>query len=437
MKKILILAYDYPPYPSVGGIRPSVWVKYFREFDVEPIVVTRQWSSNQVSSINYVLPGESPNVIHENTAYGKILKAPYKPSLSNKLLIRFGENRFGFIRKVLTGLLEILQYFLPVGTKRSLYKAADEFLKTEKVDVIVATADPFVLFHYANKLSKKHNIPWIADYRDPWSHYDERKGDFWFKFARNREKKIVQNAAHIISVSEMITDLVQDLVGKKPSSVFPNGFDPELIQKSAHVKQNKDVLTISHAGTIYDWHPLEQFLKAVNEWRITYTNFRVVFYGLNQIDRLEKCLEIMPELRANVSWTERIPNEEMIVHLRKSNATLMFNYYAYMGTKIFDYFAVNRQILLCFTNDPEANKLKDQFYHLERKYEQRQLQAEAIQQHGGGLCIENRAHLGEILRQLQQEFEQNHYIHCDAGNTEQYSRKYQVQQFAELIHTHF
>ncbi len=437
MKKVLILAYDYPPYPSVGGIRPSVWVKYFREYGVEPIVVTRQWSSNQVSAMNYVLPGETTEVIVETNAFGKILKAPYKPSLSNKLLIRYGENRFGLLRKALTGLLEIFQYFLPVGTKRSIYQAADDFLKTEKVDVIIATADPFVLFHYANKLSKKHGIPWVADYRDPWSHYEERKGDFWFKFARNREKAIVQNAAHLISVSEMITDLVQELTGKKSSSVLPNGFDPELIEKSVHIEQNRETLTIAHAGTIYDWHPLEQFLKAVNEWRSNYSNFSVIFYGLNQIDRLEKCLTELPELRSHISWTERIPNEEMIEHLRKSNVTLMFNYYAYMGTKIFDYFAVNRLMLLCFTNDSEANRLKEQFYHLETKHEQRQLQAEAIQQNGGGICVENAEHLLLILQELQQQFEQNHYIQCATTNTEQYSRKYQVQQLAELIHKNF
>ena len=36
MKKVLILAYDFPPYVSVGGLRPKAWLDYLSEFDVEP-----------------------------------------------------------------------------------------------------------------------------------------------------------------------------------------------------------------------------------------------------------------------------------------------------------------------------------------------------------------------------------------------------------------
>jgi len=41
MKRVLILAYDFPPYVSVGGLRPYAWYRYLHEFDVFPIVVTR------------------------------------------------------------------------------------------------------------------------------------------------------------------------------------------------------------------------------------------------------------------------------------------------------------------------------------------------------------------------------------------------------------
>ncbi len=34
MKRLLILAYDFPPYVSVGGLRPYAWYKYLKEFGV-------------------------------------------------------------------------------------------------------------------------------------------------------------------------------------------------------------------------------------------------------------------------------------------------------------------------------------------------------------------------------------------------------------------
>ena len=42
MKKVLILAYDFPPYVSAGGLRPYNWYLYLKEFGVEPVVITRQ-----------------------------------------------------------------------------------------------------------------------------------------------------------------------------------------------------------------------------------------------------------------------------------------------------------------------------------------------------------------------------------------------------------
>ena len=36
MKKVLIFAYDFPPYVSVGGLRPYSWYKYLKEYGIEP-----------------------------------------------------------------------------------------------------------------------------------------------------------------------------------------------------------------------------------------------------------------------------------------------------------------------------------------------------------------------------------------------------------------
>jgi len=45
MKKVLILAYDFPPYVSAGGLRPYYWYLYLKEFGVEPVVITWQWEN--------------------------------------------------------------------------------------------------------------------------------------------------------------------------------------------------------------------------------------------------------------------------------------------------------------------------------------------------------------------------------------------------------
>ncbi|MFQ3579049.1 MAG: hypothetical protein SNJ71_02780, partial [Bacteroidales bacterium] len=182
VKKVLILAYDFPPYVSVGGLRPFAWYKYLKSYDIYPIVVTRQWNNLHGNNLDYIIPSQSKDVIIENTEYGTIIKTPYKPTLSNSLLLKYGEKKAKFIRKLITGYFEIFQwFFLHVGSKKNIYIYAKQYLKNNKVDVIIATGEPFILFKYASTLSRLYSIPWIADYRDPWSSGLEYSKNYFLK----------------------------------------------------------------------------------------------------------------------------------------------------------------------------------------------------------------------------------------------------------------
>ena len=54
MKKILILAYDFPPYISVGGLRPKSWFDNLIDFNLQPYLITRNWSQNSESDFEYI-----------------------------------------------------------------------------------------------------------------------------------------------------------------------------------------------------------------------------------------------------------------------------------------------------------------------------------------------------------------------------------------------
>nr|MBP7389342.1 hypothetical protein [Chitinophagales bacterium] len=74
MVNVLILAYDFPPYVSVGGLRPHSWLKYFNEFGVYPIVVTRQWNNAYKNGLDYVAPGFSDNTVTEKNDKGTTIR---------------------------------------------------------------------------------------------------------------------------------------------------------------------------------------------------------------------------------------------------------------------------------------------------------------------------------------------------------------------------
>lgn len=438
MKKLLILAYDFPPYVSVGGLRPYNWFRYLKEYDIEPIVVTRQWGNVHGNHLDYIAAGDSDQDIVEESEFGTIIRTPYHPNFANRLMLKHGEKKHRIIRKSVSAYYEFAQFLAPVGPKAGLYEGARAYLKTQKVDAIIATGDPFVLFSYASKLSKEFGIPWIADYRDPWSHNEEHRKTFiQKKWNSYFEKKVVSTASHIRTVSKFVHSKIDQLVPDKPYSITPNGYDTMVIDKIKNIEQNKEQFCVSFVGTIYNWHPIESFLRGANQFVTEHPNakIRFKFYGTNLTEELTQMVnEQFPNLKNYVLITPKMQNHELLEKLAADNVMLLFNYYSYMGTKIFDYLGIRRKMIMCYENDAEANLLKQKFYSVDESgSESKQLQAELIHETNSGIIVKDSNHLQQVLQELYTEFEEKGFIACDSVGVENYSRKIQVERLAELV----
>ena len=149
MTKLLILAYDFPPYVSVGGLRPFSWYKYLYLNDVYPVVITRQWNNKYGNYLDYIAPGYSDSIDQEINSNGTLIKTPFQPNPANQILLKYGENKLSIIRKFISLFYMFAQYVLPVGNMQKIFSSADEYLKNNKVDCIIATV---ILSFYSNIL---------------------------------------------------------------------------------------------------------------------------------------------------------------------------------------------------------------------------------------------------------------------------------------------
>ena len=438
MKKVLSLVYDFPPYVSVGGLRPHNWYKYLKEFGVEPVIITRQWDNEYGNELDYIAPSKSKETIIEHSTSGTIYRSPYLPNLSNRILLKHGNHRFKIFRKIITAYYEFAQFFYVTGTKKELYSAAQDYLRENKVDAIIATGEPFVLFSFASKLSKEFNTPWIADYRDLWSQYgDVEKNTALKLFYRFFEKRIMRNVNQITTVSEFLEHKIQSLGIDKKFHLLPNGFDHELIDEVAQIEPKNDCLNIAFVGSIYEWHPWQSFIlnfcKYINEH--PKAELKVNFYGVSGKERIESfIMDNHPELKDYFTFTPRIPNREVLERLAENNVMLLFNYYSYMGTKIFDYLGVKRKIILCYSDDKEANRLKEKYYGIEEiEGISKTLQADLIAATKSGIVVKDAVHLSYVLDDLWQEFVEKGEIECNSIGVEKFSRKEQVEKLAGII----
>ena len=435
MKKILILAYDFPPYVSVGGLRPYAWHKYFRKFGLEPIVVTRQWDPVRQNALDYIAPSEFSTVITEETQWGIVVKAPYKPTVSNRLLLKYGASRFKLLRKTLTFLTECLQFVLPIGPKRPIYLAAKAFLLHNQVDFIIATGEPFILFKYAKDLSQTFNIPWIADYRDPWRNGLQQ--DLLRRTTGFFEPRILKHAAMVSTVSEWVKKRIFLHSADKPTLIIPNGFDADSVALVDSVAASND-LTFTFVGSFYPWHPLEAFIREMCRFMGENPNLPILmqFIGTNQNSLIKDCIQRYgEEVKNQFIIVDKIPNPQVLVKLRSSQCLVLFNYYENAGTKIYDYLAMKRKILFCFSEDPEADERMKNYYTSTWKEESGNLrpQQALLDKYKVGIIVPNAAALNSKLNELGEEFLRLGQLNCIDLDVSVFSRESQTGQLAEGI----
>lgn len=432
MKKLLILAYDFPPYVSVGGLRPYAWYRYLKEYGVEPIVVTRQWGNKYGNELDYIAPGESDETIVETTEYGTIIRSPYKPNLANRIMLKYGRTKFSLIRKMVTAWYEFMQFFFFVGPKSGLYRGAKEYLKHNKVDAIIATVDPYVLLRYASILSYKFRVPWIADYRDPWVEKRNR-ASFLVRFL---ERKFMQNAAAMTTVSDLLRKKIGENLALSNIYIIPNGYNPDAIKQVEHIEQKGDVLRIALAGSIYDWHPYKSVISVFVEFvqkSGCMLNIELNFFGINKHKEIEQFVR-ENKIEKNIHIYPRMDNVSLLQNLCLHNVMLLFNDYSIVGTKIYDYLGIKRQILFCFSNDVESLKLKEKYYPIkEIEGLSAHLQEDLITETNSGIIVKDKNELMNTLSVIYEEFEKTGSIECKSIGYEKYSRKGQSGELAKIV----
>ena len=355
MKKALILAYDFPPFNSIGAQRPYAWFKYFRDFGIEPIVVTRHWDREITGPDDCNLPTLNTKVTVEETEHGTLIRAPFFPSLRDRLISKT-DLPIVLFRKGLSAWQLLTEHYIESSdNKTPIYHAASEFLSKNKVDVVIACGEPFVLFRYASELSKEFGIPWVGDYRDGWStnyRWDDAKvyGLIQKSVQQRVEKRVTKSASMLTTAAPSFSNRIATLTGRKAEDVpvVYNGYFQDMFNGLDDIPE-KDTFHIVHAGTLYYFQRVETFLKGINLFLEKHRDAKIetTFFGLNfypaQIERIKSAAG-----KANVSFTDKIPHKKMLEELASSHLQLLVatpEKHQIYG-KVFDYLASGRPTLM-------------------------------------------------------------------------------------------
>jgi glycosyltransferase involved in cell wall biosynthesis len=359
MKKVLIITYYWPPSGGAGVQRWLKFVKYLREFGWEPIVYTAE--NPEVPVIDESLDKDIPEGIQVLRTkvwepyhiYKKITgrKSSEKIQtafLSEKKKPGLAENISIWIRGNL---------FIPDARRYWIKPSVNflsEWLKNNPVDMIVSTGPPHSMHLIALKLKNLTGIPWLADFRDPWTNIDFYNQLKLSYFADRRhkylEKKVLQTADAVTVISNGMAEDFRTIVPRE-YRVVTNGFDEDdfkdIIDQPAH-----DKFRMAHVGSLVKTRNPLVLWKAISELLREHPEIseqiEIALTGNVDISVRETVREF--GLEHIVIYQNYIPHAELYKEYNKTSALLLLindtpNANLILTGKLFEYLGAKRPII--------------------------------------------------------------------------------------------
>jgi len=365
-RKVLVITYYWPP---AGGIAVQRWVKfckYLAQYGWQPIVYT-------VSNGHYPLTDNSmlKDISEDLPVVKQPIWEPYElfQLFSKEKIAKVNPGEMKGENSSLVNRISIWirsNFFIPDARKfwiRPSIKFLTEYLKENPVDAIVSTGPPHSAHLIALGLKKIHKLPWLADFRDPWTtmdYYQELSLTKWADRKHHRLEKEVLTTADAITV--VGRGMKEEFESKRERgvAVVTNGFD-ETDFSNESVEMDTD-FSLVHIGSFQarvnpiglwqalaelkrDNHPLIKRLKI----KLTGSVATPVIQSIKD-NGLEEFL----------SLSSFQPHNEAIRQM-KSAAVLLLCVYEQnkfiVTGKIFEYLAARRPILYTGSKDGDAAQI--------------------------------------------------------------------------------
>ena len=371
-KKVLIITYYWPPSGGAGVQRWLKFVKYLEEFGWEAIIYTPENPHYPV--VDYTLKKDIPNTL-------EVIKRPiWEPYQLFKKFMGMGKNQkvqHGFIQEGKSSSwkqkLSIWirgNLFIPDARKfwiKPSIKFLQSYLDINPVDVMVSTGPPHSMHLIANGIRKSKDIPWIADFRDPWTDIDFYGQLMLTRWADRKHKRleaaVLKNADLVITIG---WNCAKGLLSKgaKDICVITNGFDEDDFKSEETSHSLSDFFEIVHVGTMNkDRNPVELW-KVLRQLIDEKEEFKKLL-RIKLIGKLDYAvIQVLDQYKLNdyVETVEYITHDEIPKHLRSAQILLLAlnrspNVEGIITGKLFEYLAAKRPILCIGSSSGDAAKI--------------------------------------------------------------------------------
>ena len=278
LKKILVVTYYWPPSGGPGVQRVLKFCKYLKRTRWEPIILTVQ--NGDFPVIDETLEEDmNQYIIHKSKSFSfhKIFNFLNKKSTTPTFQLSSAKQDGFFIKLSRWIRLNMIIPDGRVGWYFDSINVGKKIFRENKIDAIFSSAPPFTTHLIAKKLALSNNLPWIADFRDPWTerfyNYENKRWWITSKLDKALETSVVKSAQKCVTVSKEISRSF-----KEDFSVIHNGYDEEDFLNVNSDKENENVV-IRYIGTMTKSQNPRNFFEAISKLNYKQKKYDVELIG--------------------------------------------------------------------------------------------------------------------------------------------------------------
>ncbi|UCE18469.1 MAG: glycosyltransferase [Gemmatimonadota bacterium] len=241
MKKVLILAYHFPPEGGPAVQRVLKFVKYLPRYDYCPLVL----------SAKHPLKTIDPTLVDDIPAQTSLFQAKdwgaYVPHDIKK-----------FIKRM----------YIPDNQamwKYTAVKKGIEIISRESVPLLFSSSPPHSVQVIAKEIAQRTGVPWIADFRDEWTFDPNFHSSSFKKTQAEMEREVLHECSAITTVQNNARENFCKTTDRKKIFVIRNGFDPDDFGAIEHRTQmNPERLILAYSGRFTVKSSPESFFQALD-----------------------------------------------------------------------------------------------------------------------------------------------------------------------------